>query len=89
MQNDEDEWGSDNDEIYYDADSEEHPQYYDSTLNNQIAGTFSKWKCRSMLPLGEFIRRLKKNHKPKTAFIEIEKDEFECKSKELKERKIL
>jgi hypothetical protein len=50
------EYGSDNDEKFYDAENKEtsHLRH----LNNQITGTFSRWKCRSFIPLGEFIRRL-------------------------------
>jgi hypothetical protein len=59
LNNDDDMWGSDNDELYYDADSEDDKHH--SFKNNLITGTFSRWKCRSMVPLGEFIRRLDKN----------------------------
>ena len=55
-------------------------------MNNQIAGTFSRWKCRSMLPLGEFMRRLQKNMEPTTKQVHIAKEEFELKTKELKEK---
>jgi hypothetical protein len=50
---------SDNEEVYYDADDEN--EKYFSFLNNKIVGGFSKWKCKSMIPMGEFLRRLRKN----------------------------
>lgn len=68
-------WGSDDDDIYYDADNEEEKTQ--NWMNNQVCGTFSRWKCRSILPLGEFIRRLKKNQEPKTKIIQVEKDVYE------------
>lgn len=52
MDNDENEWGSDNDDVYYDADDEK--QRNNAYMNNHVAGTFSRWKCKSMLPLDEF-----------------------------------
>ena len=68
-------WGSDDDDVYYDADTEEEkPQHW---LNNQICGTFNRWKCQSVLPLGEFIRRIRKNHEPSTRIVQVDKDIYE------------
>lgn len=59
LNNGDDAWGSDDDDTYYDADSEE--QKSKAWLNNYVCGSFHKWKTNSALPLGEFIRRLKIN----------------------------
>ncbi len=59
MDNKEDDWGSDNEDLYYDADDESQKLHY--MLNNLVAGTFNRWKCRPLLPLHEFMRRLYKN----------------------------
>jgi len=53
------EYGSDQDEIFYDAEDER--EKHNAILNNQVTGQFSRWKCRSMMPLGEYMRRLRKN----------------------------
>ena len=58
-QNKDDDWGSDGEDLYYDADDERDKRHY--FKNNLVSGTFTRWKCRSMLPLGEFLRRLYKN----------------------------
>ncbi len=41
-----------------------------------IAGTFSKWKTRSFLPLGEFIKRILKNSLPSSKLIPIEERDY-------------
>ena len=62
--------GSDNDELYYDAEAEERDQALESEMpsnkdeyyrNNQIVGVASGWKCRSLIPIHQFIRMLEKN----------------------------
>jgi hypothetical protein len=68
-------YGSDDDEIYYDADTEDARTNH--WKNNQITGTFSKWKTHSLLPLGEFIKRIKKNQEPSVTVVQIEKSQYE------------
>lgn len=79
----EQDWGSDEDEVYYDADNDEdEPKSY---LNNQVCGTFSKWKMRSCLPLSDFMRRLRRNQDPTTTIVQVEKSQYERQIQELKE----
>ena len=75
--------GSDNDEIYYDADAEERDQADGSEAapikdeyyrNNQIVGVFSGWKCRSLIPVAQFIRMLDKNAQPTVREVELSED---------------
>ena len=82
MNNDDTNWGSDEDEVYYDADSE--GQRSETWLNNFVCGSFNKWKTRSLLPLGEFMKRLKKNLEPSTKMIQIEKSLYEQSIEQMK-----
>lgn len=55
--------GSDNDEMYYDADAEARdegvyagdgkavPRKDEFYRNNQLVGVFSGWRCRSLIPI--------------------------------------
>ena len=74
------------DELYYDADTDEQKQHY--WLNNQICGTFNRWKLRSVLPLGDFMRRLRKNKEPPVNVVQIDKDIYEKQVKEMREKAI-
>lgn len=76
-------WGSDDDELYYDAVTENEKNNH--WLNNQVCGSFSRWKTRSCLPLGEFMKRLKKNLEPTTRLIQVDKDIYEKQIQEMKE----
>lgn len=75
LNNGDDAWGSDDDDIYYDAESVK--QKGKAWHNNYICGSFNKWKTNSLLPLGEFIKRLKVNLVPSTTQVEIEKNQYE------------
>ncbi len=75
-------YGSDQDELYYDADSEEQKTHF--WLNNLICGSFNRWKLRSVLPLGDFMRRLRKNREPPVNVINIDKDVYDKQVQELR-----
>lgn len=78
--------GSDNDELYYDAEAEERDQALESEMpsnkdeyyrNNQIVGVASGWKCRSLIPIHKFIRMLDKNGHDATRTVDLNEDTYE------------
>eukprot|EP00347_Sterkiella_histriomuscorum_P021600 403333417 len=73
--NDEEHWGSDEDNIYYEADTEDQKSM--AFMNNQISSTFSKWQLKSMLPFKEFLRRLNQNQKHNVTYVNMEKSQYE------------
>ena len=48
---------------------------------------FSGWKCRSLIPVGQFIRMLDKNGQPTTRTVDLGEDTYEQEIVELKEMK--
>lgn len=104
-------WGSDNDEIYYDAEVEDYDKVpdvkegkpagkahgaesekepankYEYYRNNQLVGAFTGWRCKSMIPLYAFIRRLYKNSQPAVRVVPLGKESYEQEIKEFKVRK--
>ncbi|CDW82841.1 UNKNOWN [Stylonychia lemnae] len=68
-------WGSDNDEIYYEADNEQDRDLI--YLNQQVASTFSRWKLKSLMPIQLFLNKLRKNQEDNVKNIQLEKSIYE------------
>ena len=88
--------GSDNDELYYDAEAEERDQALGSEMpsnkdeyyrNNQIVGVASGWKCRSLIPIYQFIRMLDKNGHDATTIEDLNEETYEQDIERLKGKK--
>lgn len=75
--------GSDQDDVFYDAIDDTDftpahgrklkPQYY---RNNMIAGRFTDWKLKSMIPLKNFLGLLNKNKEPQLRYTELDKNKY-------------
>jgi len=71
---------NDNLELYennlnYDAETE--GEKYMDKRNLKIASSFNKWMPQSLIPLGTFIEKLKRNFQPNLREIHLMKHEYE------------
>ena len=78
-------WGSEEEEIYFDAETEDQKKKVQ--YNNYICSSFHKWKGDPLLPLGLFMKKLKKNIEPTTTYIEIENSKYEQEMARVRQRK--
>ena len=44
--------------------------------NNMLAAKFTNWKCKSLIPLRNFMKMLKKNKEPQVRYIDLDKNTY-------------
>lgn len=68
--------GSDIEEYFYDADGEQDKHH--AWKNLLIAGKFTHWKPKSLMPIPRFIDKLKYNKESHIRLCELGKDTYEA-----------
>lgn len=76
--------GSEFDEICYDAvDNSDLTPLQSKKLkeqafrNNMLAGQFTNWRCKGLVPIKNFINLLHKNKKPHLKFTDLDKNNYQ------------